>query len=135
MLVGALVGFVIGLLAVGFAIGAVVLFSGIGMGVFGTLDELESQLFRWGGIAAIALALGTGWLAGFNATRVGGYRAGLLATVVLVAVAGLGLAIFRDAATAGSVLLYTSPLPLAMLAGALMGRKRAPRQNAEVTPE
>lgn len=127
---GILAGFALGMLAVGFALGAVVLFSGLGMGVFGQLEGLESDAFHWGAIAAVALALVVGWLAGFTATRVGGYRSGIGAAVLLVVTAGLVLAVLRGAGAAAGVLMYTSPLPLVMLAGALMGRKRRPKADA-----
>lgn len=129
---GALRGLLVGLVAVALAVGAVLLFSFVGMGIIGGPTGEFRDPITWAGAAVVGLALVVAWFAGFLATRRGGHRAGLVATLALVAIAWIVLAILNDPAAALVVLGYTSPLPLAMLAGSLMSRRKA--RTAGETP-
>lgn len=133
---GVLRGLAVGLLAAALAVGAVLVFSFVGMGIIGGPTGEFRDPIIWGGAALVGAALVVAWFAGFAATRRGGHWAGVAATIALVVVAWVALAVINDGAAAIRVLAYTSPLPLAMLAGSLMSRRklREPVGQGESAP-
>ncbi|MDI6711973.1 MAG: hypothetical protein QMD96_01910 [Anaerosomatales bacterium] len=123
---GTLAGVGCGILALVFAAVALALLFLIGIGGGG--DRAGSAALGWvvlGAAGALSAAFAGLAGAGAVAARVGGRRAGLAAALIVFVLGGLALIARVGFSSALQIAFYLSPLPIAMVAGALIRGRRA----------